>query len=38
MMEADTVCLHGDGQGAAVFALGLRTALLAAGVQLRALV
>jgi UPF0271 protein len=38
MMEADTVCLHGDGPGAAVFALGLRTALLAEGVQLRALV
>lgn len=38
VMDADTVCLHGDGAGAAVFALGLRTALLAEGVQLRALV
>jgi len=38
VMDADTVCLHGDGLGAAVFALGLRTALLGAGVQLRALV
>jgi UPF0271 protein len=38
MIAADTVCLHGDGAGAAVFASGLRAGLLSAGVQLRALV
>ena len=38
VIAADTVCLHSDGLGAAVFALGLRSALLGAGVQLRALV
>ncbi len=38
IIAADTVCLHGDGAGAAVFARGLRAGLLAAGVQLRALV
>jgi UPF0271 protein len=38
VIAADTVCLHGDGAGAAVFASGLRAGLLGAGVQLRALV
>ena len=38
LVAADTVCLHGDGAGAALFAHGLRAGLLGAGVQLRALV
>jgi len=38
VITADTVCLHGDGAGAAVFARGLRAGLLGAGVQLNALV
>ncbi|MCS6242926.1 MAG: LamB/YcsF family protein [Opitutus sp.] len=37
IIAADTVCLHGDGAGAAVFARGLRAGLLGAGVQLHAL-
>lgn len=35
-IAADTVCLHGDGHGAVVFARGLRAALMNEGVGLRA--
>lgn len=35
-IEADTLCIHGDQPGAVVFARGLRQALTAAGVTLRA--
>ena len=38
VIAADTVCIHGDAAGAAVFARGLRAALRGAGVELRALV
>lgn len=38
VIAADTVCMHGDGAGAAVFVSGLRAGLLGSGVQLRALV
>lgn len=36
-IEADTICLHGDGEGAVAFARALRAALAGAGVRLRPL-
>ena len=37
-LEADTLCVHGDGAHAADFARSLREALNAAGVEVRSLV
>ena len=34
-IHADTVCLHGDGEHAVEFALQLRAALLAAGLEVK---
>lgn len=36
-LQADTICLHGDGPHALTFATAIRTALQDAGVQIRAL-
>ena len=36
-LQADTVCVHGDTEGAAVLAAGLRAALEAAGVEVKAM-